>query len=119
MCELNVGDEIIIYRPGPGVEATPENRITRKIVVVDPESECPLILDSNENFLPIKLSRHHDVLKKDGELRYGMRTEDFEFVKQGNPDTARAHTAANIQAAGAVLRSAPTNVVKAGNNFFC
>jgi hypothetical protein len=48
-----------------------------------------------------------------------MRTEDFEFVKQGNPDTARAHTAANIQAAGAVLRSAPTNVVKAGNNFFC
>jgi hypothetical protein len=77
-----------------------------------------LILDSSEDFLPFKLSRHHDVLKKDGELRYSRRIEDFELVKQGNPDTARAQTAANIQEAGAVLRSAQNDVVTAGNNFF-
>jgi hypothetical protein len=118
MCELNVGDEIIFYRPGPGVEATHENRITRKIVAIDPESEYPLILDSSEDFLPIKLSRHHDVLKKDGELRYSIRIEDFELVKQGNPDIARAQTAANVQEAGEVLRSAQNDVVTAGNNFF-
>jgi hypothetical protein len=104
---------------GPGVEATHENRITRKIVAIDPESEYPfLILDSSEDFLLIKLSRHHDVLKKDGELRYSRRIEDFELVKQGNPDTARAQTAANIQEAGAVLRSAQNDVVTARNNFF-
>jgi hypothetical protein len=118
MSELNVGDEIISYRPGPGVEATHENQITRKIVAIDPESEYPLILDSSEDFLPIKLSRHHDVLKKDGELRYSRRIEDFELVKQGNPDTARAQTAANTQEAGAVLRSTQNNVVTTGNNLF-
>jgi hypothetical protein len=51
-------------------------------------------------------------------LRYSRRIEDLELVKQGNPDTARAQTAANNQATASVLRSAQKDVVKAGNNFF-
>jgi len=113
-----VVDEIIFYRPRPGVEATQENQVTRKIVAIDPESECPLTLDSSKDFLPIQLSRHHNVLKKDGELRYSRRIQDFELVKQGDPSIARAQTAANIQAAGAGLRSAQNDVLEAGDNFF-